>query len=235
MNSVTPTARVQRRYEEIAARLHELVRTQNLQPGDRLPPERQLAELFGVSRTSVREALKSLEQHGVLVCRPGAGTFIAEHSPMAIAHAFEQVFTTARSHLADIFELRLVLEPQVAYLAAQRITDEDCRALQRHLRDHEQAISRNEPTVPHDLAFHQRIALATGNQAIVQLIEQLQDMLLESRDEALQSARRMHCSLAAHQLIRDALCRREPNAAKAAMAMHLEQTRNLLFTSTCGD
>ena len=103
-----PTSIQQKRiYEEISVRLQTLVQSDNLKPGDRLPPERQLATMFGVSRNSVREAIKSLEQQGLLISRPGAGTYIAEDTQENLTAALGNAFAQARHRLEDIFELQI--------------------------------------------------------------------------------------------------------------------------------
>jgi GntR family transcriptional repressor for pyruvate dehydrogenase complex len=218
--------------EEITGRIRELVERTRLRPGDRLPPERHLAELFQVSRNSVREAIKSLEQHGVLVSKPGSGTFIAEQNETDLAQALEQVFVRERSRLADIFELRILLEPQIAFLAAQRITDQDRAHLDEMIRQQERAIAGNAAYQEHDLAFHDFIAACTGNEAIGRLMEKVQDMLTESRDEALRSPRRDKESFAGHQRIHQALRERDADRAREAMTRHLQETQHRLFTNT---
>ncbi len=218
--------------EEITGRIRELVERTRLRPGDRLPPERHLAELFQVSRNSVREAIKSLEQHGVLVSKPGSGTFIAEQNETDLAQALEQVFVRERSRLADIFELRILLEPQIAFLAAQRITDQDRAHLDEMIRQQERAIADNAAYQEHDLAFHDFIAACTGNEAIGRLMEKVQDMLTESRDEALRSPRRDKESFAGHQRIHQALRERDADRAREAMTRHLQETQHRLFTNT---
>ncbi len=218
--------------EEITARIRELVARTRLRPGDRLPPERHLAELFQVSRNSVREAIKRLEQHGVLVSKPGSGTFIADQSETGLSQALEQAFIRERSRLADIFELRILLEPQIAFLAAQRITDQDRARLDEMIRQQERAIAENRDYQEHDLAFHDFIAACTGNEAISRLMEKVQDMLTESRDEPLRSPRRDAESFAGHQRIHQALRERDADRAREAMIRHLQETQHRLFTNT---
>ncbi|NCD25909.1 MAG: FadR family transcriptional regulator [Deltaproteobacteria bacterium] len=223
-----------RLYESISSRIRDLVARTNLRPGDRLPPERHLADLFQVSRNSVREAIKSLEQQGILISKAGSGTFIADQSASSLSSALERVFIRERHRLADIFELRLVLEPQIAFLAAQRITDEECDRLDAMIGHQERALAENAAYQEHDLAFHDFIAACTGNEAIAQLMEKLQDMLTESRDEALRSTRRERESLVGHRQIRQALRDRDPKRARRAMTSHLQQTRHCLFTNKGG-
>lgn len=220
--------------ENITSRIRDLVAQTDLRPGDRLPPERHLAQLFQVSRNSVREAIKTLEQRGLLVSKAGSGTFVAGQSASSLTQALEQVFVRERHRLADIFELRLLLEPQIAFLAAQRITDQECDRLDEMLHQQERALAENAAYQEHDLAFHDFIAACTGNEAIGRLMEKVQDMLTESRDEALRSPRRDQESFAGHCQIRQALRDRDPDLAREAMVRHLRHTRHRLFINTGG-
>jgi len=222
-------------YTEITRRLHAMIEAGNLTPGDRLPPERQLAVLFEVSRNSLREVIKSLEQQGVLESRPGAGTFIAATSPADLARHFEEIFARERHRLEDIFELRLLLEPRIAHLAAQRISTPVLEQLRELVDNHERALLENDAFHDIDQSFHDAIALATGNQSIVKLMERMHDLLDESRDETLQSRARCRMSLKDHQRILEALRAGDAEAACRAMTEHLTHTREIVFTSNDGE
>ena len=223
-----------RTYEEIGRRLQRLVEADGLKPGDRLPPERSLAALFGVSRNSVREAIKSLEQKGLLRSRPGAGTFIAAASPEDLAMQLGEAFARERHRLEDIFELRLLLEPQIARLAASRVSPQALERLEALMDAYETAMRDGHPVFEIDQRLHDTIAAATGNQSIVRLMEQMRDVLSESRDEALQSPARNQGALEDHRSILDALRRHDAQAAGEAMTAHLEHTREIVFTSKNG-
>jgi GntR family transcriptional repressor for pyruvate dehydrogenase complex len=232
---VTTSIQQKRIYEEITTRLQTMVQNDDLKPGDRLPPERQLAIMFGVSRNSVREAIKSLEQHGMLVSRPGAGTFIAENNQASLTSAMGDAFARERHRLDDIFELRLLLEPQIAHLAAQRITQHELAELQDLMHAYKKNLEDDLPVFFFDQAFHDAIAAATGNQSIIRLMEQMHDLLRESRDEALQSPARNAKSMDDHQTILAALGAHDPERAREAMTEHLTHTREIVFTSTTGE
>ncbi|SFL88651.1 GntR family transcriptional regulator, transcriptional repressor for pyruvate dehydrogenase complex [Desulfomicrobium norvegicum] len=232
---MTISIRQKRIYEEITTRLQTMVQNDDLKPGDRLPPERQLAIMFGVSRNSVREAIKSLEQHGVLISKPGAGTYIAENSQANLAMAMGDAFARERHRLDDIFELRLLLEPQIAHLAAQRITKKELQKMQSLISAYTKNMRDGLPVYFYDQAFHDAIAAATGNQSITLLMDQMHELLRESRDEALQSSVRSAKSLEDHQKILEALSMRDPERAREAMTDHLKHTREIVFTSTTGE
>jgi len=232
---VSTSIRQKRIYEEITTRLQTMVQNDDLKPGDRLPPERQLAIMFGVSRNSVREAIKSLEQHGILVSKPGAGTYIAENSQANLAMAMGDAFARERHRLDDIFELRILLEPQIAHLAAQRITEHELGELQDLITAYAKNLRDGLPVYFYDQAFHDAIAAATGNQSITLLMEQMHELLRESRDEALQSTVRSAKSLEDHRKILAALTMHDPDCARRAMMEHLMHTREIVFTSTTGE
>ncbi|MDY0226581.1 MAG: FadR/GntR family transcriptional regulator [Desulfomicrobium apsheronum] len=232
---MTISFRQKRIYEEITTRLQTMVQNDDLKPGDRLPPERQLAIMFGVSRNSVREAIKSLEQHGVLLSKPGAGTYIAENSQTNLAMAMGDAFARERHRLEDIFELRLLLEPQIAHLAAQRVTKHELQKLRSLISAYTKNMQDGLPVYFYDQAFHDAIAAATGNQSITMIMVQMHELLRESRDEALQSTVRSAKSLEDHQKILEALSMRDPERAREAMTDHLKHTREIVFTSTTGE
>jgi GntR family transcriptional repressor for pyruvate dehydrogenase complex len=232
MNAIPRHARIR---EEIIHRLQSMVHSDHLKPGDRLPPERQLSVLLGVSRNSVREAIKSLEQQGMLVSRPGAGTYLTENQESDPGTALGKVFSQERHRIADIFELRLILEPQIAHLAAQRVRKDELTYLQKLTELYEEAIRSELPTLDFDQNFHDAIASATGNHAIIKLMDAMHEVLRESRDVTLQSSRRTANSLRDHVRILDALKRGDAHAAQHAMYEHLENTQNIVFTSTFGE
>lgn len=220
--------------EEIIHRLQAMVQSDHLKPGDRLPPERQLSVLLGFSRNSVREAIKSLEQQGMLVSRPGAGTYLSENQESEPGKALGEALARERHRIADIFELRLLLEPQIAHLAAQRVSESELTHLQKLTELYEEAIRSELPTLDFDQDFHDAIASATGNHAIIKLMDAMHDVLRESRDVALQSSRRTANSLLDHVRILDALQQGNAHAAQHAMYEHLKNTQNIVFTSTFG-
>src|SRR2546427_11748123 len=112
-------------YEEIVRQVKQLIAEGRLKSGDQLPPERDLAEKFVVSRTSVREALRALESLGFVEIRPGEGTFVREMSVDSLVGPLALVMTAQREAIGELFEARRVLEPSIASLAASRATPEE--------------------------------------------------------------------------------------------------------------
>jgi GntR family transcriptional repressor for pyruvate dehydrogenase complex len=213
-------------HEEIVIQLAELIRQGQLQPGDRLPPERELADRFGVSRSSVREALRILELHGLVARRPGTGTVIASGTPQGLIRSLTQLA------LHDIIELRLIVEPAVAALAAERASPADISRLEDILREQEAQIQRGETGAAADAAFHLAIAQATHNRALVRLAEALAEILAVSRDPCVQTPQRSRLSLQSHRQILGAIKGGSPAAARQAMEDHIRRVDLALFGVT---
>ena len=115
-------ARKKRLYEEIVSQIQHLIETGELRSGDRLPPERKLAEMFMVSRNSVREAIKALEEKQILKCRPGDGTYVMVENEAALIEPLAYAIQLEKAKLREIFQFRRMIEPQIAYLAAENAT-----------------------------------------------------------------------------------------------------------------
>jgi GntR family transcriptional repressor for pyruvate dehydrogenase complex len=221
--SVLQKVKRTRLYEAVEAQLAELIRRGELRPGDRLPPEREMAQRMQVSRASVREALRMMERRGLVVSRPGAGTFIPSGNAEALARSL--------THLAvdDVMELRLLLEPAIAALAARRATPEALARLEAVLQEQAQQVRLGQPAAAADAAFHAALAEATHNRALVRLGAALAEVLAPSRDDSLQTPRRAELSLRSHQAILAAIRAGAPDEARQAMAAHLHGVDLALF------
>ena len=215
-------------HEAVAAQLGELIRRGRLEPGDRLPTERQLAAQLRVSRASVREALRGLELRGLVVSRQGSGTFISGMAPEELISSFAGLTEEGKS-LPDIFEVRFLLEPPIAALAARRVTPQDLERLEAALREQEDRIRREGSGAEADVAFHSALAEATHNQALMRLGSALIEVLAPSRDERLQNRRRSELSLRSHREVLEALKAGDPDAARAAMEAHIGQVDRVAF------
>jgi len=213
------------RYQEIARRLHAMLAAGELREGDRLPPERALAESFRVSRGCVREAVRTLAEKGLLESRPGDGTYVCESRPGQLAQALD----AQRHRLRDILELRRVVEPGVAALAALRATRKDIDALKILICDQQRAVLEGGDDTRLDAAFHLALARITGNGALLAMIETLAETLGETRQGHLRTTRRKADSPAFHLRIVSALERRDAAAARRAMEEHLDAVESELF------
>lgn len=217
-------------YEEVVSQIHDLIREGKFKAGDQLPSERELAETFKVSRTSVREALRALEAQGLVVSRSGSGTFVADLPVESLVAPLATLLIEEKSALADIFEMRKLIEPHIAALAAERATKKDVERMEKILEKQKEAISRGETGVEADSEFHYAIGQATQNQALEKLVSGLMDILSHSREESLQTPGRSQASLDSHYQILTAISDHDKEQAEQAMLAHIEQVeQNVLL------
>ncbi len=210
-----------RLYEEIVQQFHALLRQGALRHGDRLPSERELAEQFKVSRSSVREAIRSLELQGLAVSRRGSGTFINTEGLDATLDLVAANLNGRASALQDVFEMRHLMEPHIAALAAQRATGEEVLEMRRILEEQQGQINFGKTGVEADTAFHFALAAATHNSALIKVISAVEDILQMSRDRSLQEPGRPQRSLASHRQILERVESGDKIGARQAMEHHL--------------
>jgi GntR family transcriptional repressor for pyruvate dehydrogenase complex len=218
-----------RLYQDIVGQIQGFIKEGILKPGDRLPSERELAERLQVSRSSLREAIRALELQGLVVSRPGAGTFISTESLDSLISIIASSLTEERDALNDIFEVRHLLEPQIAALAAERATPEDIQRAIEALEEQERQVARGETGVEGDTAFHFAMAQATQNWALVKVVSTIADILRQSRDQSLQTPGRPQRSLASHRQILDVVRRNDREGAREAMQHHISQVEPAHF------
>ena len=216
-------------YEGIRGHIQELIRGGELRVGDKLPPERKLAETFKVSRNSVREALRALAEKDIVRSRRGDGTYICAPGESAAAHSLRQTVQAQRQRIEEIFEFRRLLEPQIAFLAAQNMSRKEMDQLKILVVDQERRIMAGNDDADLDAAFHLLLAGATGNRVIHEVVKTLSHILGETRSEALQSEERRRASVRTHILIIDALERGDAEGAREAMHRHLTEVERTVF------
>lgn len=216
---------IQRRkiHQDIAGQIRDLIRDGVLKPGDRLPSERELAERFQVGRGSLREAMRSLELQGMVVSRPGSGTYVSSESLEPLASIIVSTLTEANRDLEDIFEVRHLLEPHIASLAAERSTVEDCDRMMAAIEDQKIQIANGDTGVDGDTAFHFALAQGTQNPVLVKVISTMSDILAQSRDHAMQSPGRPQRSLASHRQILHMVSTGNSEGARTAMEHHITE------------
>ncbi|MEC9308356.1 MAG: FadR/GntR family transcriptional regulator [Chloroflexota bacterium] len=217
------TIKRRRLHEDIVQQFHELINLGKLLPGERLPSERDLACQFNVSRSSVREAIRSMELQGLVVSKPGSGTFISELYEDSISDLVAAAIRTETKRLSDIFEIRHLMEPAIAGLAAVRASKEDLQNMRQILQTQKKQIENGETGVESDTAFHFALALATHNTALVSMVNAIEDILTKSRDESLQrpGPGRPQRSLESHLQILTMIEQGDSNNAVTAMEHHL--------------
>jgi len=144
--------------ELIAQQIKSSILNGSMKPGDRLPPERELVDHFQASRISVREALKSLETSGLLMIKPGSGVFVAEVNSKPMSESLSSILRIQKASINDITEARTILEPSIAKLASERITQEDLTKLEQNIHEALKIVKSNTPSPAQNIEFHSLIA-----------------------------------------------------------------------------
>jgi GntR family transcriptional repressor for pyruvate dehydrogenase complex len=208
--------------EEAISTIKAMIVSGELKPGQRLPPEKELSDRLGLSRNSLREAVKSLEIIRVLDVRRGDGTYVTSLEPHLLLEAMSFVVDLHQdSSVIEIFEVRRVLEPHAAGIAATRITDEQLAELATSLASVTDA-TPVEQLVAHDLEFHRLISEAGGNAYLSSLLDSMSSATIRARiwrgiteDDA--TAR----TLSEHSAILAALTSRDPELTRATVTVHV--------------
>lgn len=208
-------------YQQITSQIRDLIQEGKLKHGDQLPPERELAEIFRVSRHSVREAIRTLEEKKILKSRVGSGTYVILEDASSVVDFFARAIQREKGKLAEIFEFRRMIEPQIARLAAQNATPQQLEKLEEFVRLQRKSSHELEKSIALDQAFHLTLALATGNEILLRIVERINDILAESRAKFVQSPARRHRSIDGHNKILEAVRRRDPDLAAETMHSHL--------------
>jgi GntR family transcriptional regulator, transcriptional repressor for pyruvate dehydrogenase complex len=221
--------RKKRLFEDVARQVQALIVDGALKPGDLLPPERQLAERFGVSRNSVRDAIRVLELTGLVVARHGEGNVVADVSTETLLAPIAQLLLRKRELVAELLDVRKLLEPGLAARAAVHASDEQIATMENILSRQRAKALRGESTVEEDSEFHYVIALAARNGVVVKLLDMLMDLLRETRSRSLQVEGRLARSLAGHRRVLEAIKGRDPAAAERAVRRHLEEIESIVL------
>ncbi len=216
----------ERLYEQIVQQIEQRFLNGDLKVGDRLPPERELAEQFRVSRTAVREAVKALRQKGLVEIQPGRGTFITNTASESVRHSLGLLMKIAGiDGSPDLVEVREIIEPEIAALAAERANQDHIVAMREAIEKMEAALQNPDKYIEADLDFHLVLAEATQNTLIPTLIDSIVDLLREQRARIFRVANGPQRGQVHHRRILDAIMRHDAAAAREAMRVHLQQVR----------
>jgi GntR family transcriptional repressor for pyruvate dehydrogenase complex len=218
-----------RLFEGVAEQIQRLIVDGALKPGDLLPPERELAERFAVSRSSVRDAIRTLEFVGLVVPRQGEGTVVADVSPEAVVMPIASVLMRKRELIEELLDIRKMIEPALAARAALRASREEIARLEDIFRRQREKTQRGEPAVEEDAEFHYQVALAAKNGVVRRVIDVLMRLLRETRARSLQTHGRPERSLAGHRRILEAIKRHDPKAAERAVRRHVEEIEAIVL------
>jgi len=216
----------ERLYEQIVSQIEQRIVQGELKAGDQLPPENELAKQFAVSRTAVREAIKALREKRLVEIRPGRGTFITNGMPDAMRHSLGLLMKFGSVNgFSYLVEVREILEPEIAALAATRITAEYIAAMREAVETMDTALDDVDVFVEADLDFHLALAEATQNPIIPILVDSIVDLLREQRKRTGLTKGGLRRGQSHHKKILDAVIRRDSQAARQAMHDHLGQVR----------
>lgn len=213
-----------RLYEQIVQQVEDSIMSGQLKQGDQLPAERELALRFGVSRTAVREAVKSLREKGLVEAYTGRGTFVTNGTSQAIRQSLDLMVRINQqdgaSHLA---ELRQVLEPGIAALAATRIEEQLLSTMREAVQAMDRGLHDPDAYIEADLDFHLALAEAAGNPLVLSLLDSIVGLLREQRSRIFNVDGGPERGQFHHKRILDAVERRDAEAARETMQAHLEQ------------
>lgn len=210
-------------YEVVATRLREFIESENLKPGDRLLPERELAERLGVSRTSVRQALTAMRVMGLIDVRPGAGAYL-QRPPADLVPSLAAEVAEAEVDHPMIWEVREGVEVQAARLAARRRDDEDLAAMRAALAAMSRSIKGGGDGIDGDRLFHRAIAGAAHNELLSQLIDELGEVVDRTSQVSLTLPGRAPRSLEAHEAILAAIEAGDEEGAAETMRRHIAES-----------
>ena len=210
-------------FEDVAEMVRQLIDSGSLKPGDQLPPERELSERLGVSRTSVREAIRAMELTGEVETRVGVGggTFIREISLNHALGVVQTLFRRTGQMVPDIVEVRLILETKTAFYAAERRTREDLEAIDSTLGAMRQDLDSGGIGLAPDKSFHLAVAKASENDFLYGLSQLVEDMIEQTRKTTLAISGVPREALYDHAAIADAIRNRESSQAETLMRAHL--------------
>jgi GntR family transcriptional regulator, transcriptional repressor for pyruvate dehydrogenase complex len=216
-----------RLYQQIVDRIRKQIIDGSLQHGDRLPGEYELARRFGVSRTVIRESLKTLVENGLIEIRHGEGAFVCDGTVNALRQSLRLMMSFSGSRrLEDIVGLREILEPEIAYQAARHARPEDIRHLERAIGKMDQNLDAVEAYIAADNQFHLALAVATGNELLPRVLESVVDALVELRTHIGRVKEAPKRGQVHHRRILEAVANHRADEARTAMVDHLRQVRD---------
>ncbi|PYS84122.1 MAG: FadR family transcriptional regulator [Acidobacteria bacterium] len=209
--------------EEVVSQLREMIHRGELHPGDRLPPERDLAKLLGVSRPTLRAGIRSLSAVGILQSRQGAGTFVvqSEGPPQLDSSPLRLMASLHGFTSAEMFEARQSLEMAIAGLAAERATGDQMASMAEEVTGMFASLDEPEQFLVHDMRFHQTVAAASGNRILTALMNMVATILFDARRKTVKHATDLKESAEMHRKIYRAIREHSPEAARLTMRDHL--------------
>lgn len=207
--------------EQVAERILGLVRGGSLRPGDQLPPERDLAVTLGVSRPSLREAMRGLQILGVVKARQGGGAFISSLEAAELLAPLQFLITLDERNVDSLYDVRALVDGEIGRLAAPLIAAPDIQRLHDNIAEQRRLVRDPEAFHVADMAFHRLIFDTCGNPILGRIATSLYVLGMEYRRLAWKRPRVLQHSIADHEAILHAMTLHDPDAAGAAMAQHM--------------
>ena len=218
-----------RLYESVIDQIMDLVKRNELKPGDKLPPERELAEKLSISRNSLREAFRVLESRGLIKSKPGEGRFIREIRNNSHNNTENIILSLEKSSILELLEAREIFEVKIAKIAAQRAIPEDIELIERALNKmNEEEGLKDDKKTESDTEFHLAIAGASHNFVFVNIIKLHLDLLKETRGKTWQMPGRREKQYQEHRAILQAIKKHNSKKAGEAMLKHLKNIRKVV-------
>lgn len=220
-----------RLYEAIVKQLQDLISSNKLKPGEKLPPERQLAEELNVSRTSIREALRTLEMMGYLESKVGisGGTFVKDITMETVVSPFSKILVRNGNFITDLLETRLVLEIEVARLAALRRNDEDLEKIASAVKNMENEIKDGGTGINGDNEFHRALGSAAHNDVLLNMVKMCGDLMEMQREEHLSNLEgEPERALKSHKAILKAVKEKDEEKAQSLMRKHITNLQSII-------
>ena len=218
-----------RLYESAIEQIMDLVKRSELKPGDKLPPERKLAEKLSISRNSLREAFRVLESRGLIKSKAGGGRYVREIRKNGYSNTENIILSLEKSSILELLEAREIFEVKIAKIAAQRATVEDTELIEQVLNKmNEEEELKDEKKTESDTEFHLAIARASHNFVFTNIIRLHLDLLKGTREKTQQIPGRREERWREHQAILQAIKEHDSKKAGEAMLKHLRNVREVL-------
>lgn len=213
--------------EQISRQIKEAIQKGTMSLGDRLPPARELAERFQVSRISVREALTSLETEGLLTIKPGSGVFVSQINSKRISESLSSILKIQKTSITELTEARIIFEPIIARLASERILAEDFEELAQNIETAARALRANESATEINIAFHSLLARATRNPVIALTMENMfnvwKEWFADLKGDPQERVKTSNQSILYHKKILNALREKDSPRVYELMLKHTLQ------------
>ena len=215
--------------ERIVENLITIIKHRNLKEGDKLPPERQLCEMIGVSRPILREALKALQVMNIIDIRQGAGAYIKGLEPEDVVEHLDIVFHLDSSLYHDLYEARRVIEASIAAIAAEKISGQELALIEENIQQAAADIDNEQAFAERDLELHEVILKAAGNRVIPVFMQSINKLalLIRQKTNAMPNIRKN--TIKDHKAIFMALKNHDPQESAAAMERHIRNVERAFF------